>query len=161
MVKKRIQNVDSLADGPKSWPGLRPLQRAGQEYGRHLLRAGVVLPRHHRAQARGGNFKAERRALQGGSRTNDGIFLGNLSTHRILESNAAFQIMLGYTSEELRGMSLYEVIAENGESVEQNSRHIQEVGSIFIGERHYRRKDGSLVDVEVSAALIPYGEKEA
>src|SRR5215212_9312908 len=94
-------------------------------------------------------------------RTTDGIFLGDFSTSRILESNLALQNMLGYTSEELRGMSLYELIAEDRESIDRNTQHIQKGESIFIGERRYRCKNGSLVNVEVSATRIPYGDKEA
>ena len=94
-------------------------------------------------------------------RTTDGIFLGGFSTSRILESNIALQNMLGYTSEELCGMSLYDLIAENRESIDHYTQRIQKSESFFVGEQRYRCKDGSLANVEVSATRIPYGDKEA
>ncbi len=94
-------------------------------------------------------------------RTTDGIFLADFETKTILESNATLQEMLGYTSEELRGMSLYDVIATDPEVINRNIRNIQEERRYFIGERRYRRKDGSLASVETSAIAIPYEGKEA
>jgi len=91
----------------------------------------------------------------------ESIFLSDLSTYRILESNVALQNMLGYTSEELRGMSLYDLIAKDRESIDRNTRRTQRGEGYFIGERRYRHKDGSLVNVEVSATRIPYGDEEA
>ncbi len=93
-------------------------------------------------------------------RTTDGIFLADFDTMRVLESNAALQDILGYTPEELRGMSLYDVIAEDQESIDRNARNIRNGKNLLIGERRYRRKDGSLVLVETSAASIPYAGRE-
>ncbi len=93
-------------------------------------------------------------------RTTDGVFLGDFSTNRILESNAALQNMLGYSAEELRGKSLYELVVADPASIDRNTRRIREGKSILIGERRYRRKDGSVVDVETSGTVIPYGDME-
>jgi diguanylate cyclase (GGDEF)-like protein/PAS domain S-box-containing protein len=93
-------------------------------------------------------------------RTTDGIFLADFATMRVLESNAALQELLGYADEELRGMSLYDLIAEPPESIDRNTCHILDEKSFLIGERRYRRKDGSLVDVETSATLIPCEGRE-
>ena len=93
-------------------------------------------------------------------RTTDGIFLADFDSMRIVEFNSALRELLGYSAEELRGKSLYDVIAEDRESIDRNTRRIQEEGSLFVGERRYRRKDGSLVCVETSASRIPYGGRE-
>ncbi|HEX5975413.1 MAG TPA: PAS domain-containing sensor histidine kinase, partial [Rubrobacteraceae bacterium] len=45
--------------------------------------------------------------------------------------------------------------------VDQNTQRILEEGQRYLGERRYRRKDGSLVDVEVSASAIYYDGGEA
>ncbi|MGH3087458.1 MAG: PAS domain S-box protein [Rubrobacteraceae bacterium] len=90
----------------------------------------------------------------------EGIFLFDAATGRILESNAAFGELLGYSEEELRSMALYDVVAHDRESVDANVRLVRDEGNRFVGERRYRRKDGSLVDVEVTASLVSYGGRE-
>jgi len=94
-------------------------------------------------------------------RTTDGVFMADLDTSTVLESNTALQNMLGYTSEELSDMELYDVIAEDRESIDQNMQRLKEEKSLFIGERRYRHKDGSLLDVEVSASVVPFKDGEA
>ncbi|MCA1847689.1 MAG: PAS domain S-box protein, partial [Actinobacteria bacterium] len=87
----------------------------------------------------------------------EGIFLFEAATGDILESNAAFQELLGYTAEELLSMKIYDLVARDRESIDRNIQRILDEGSRFVGERRYRCKDGSLVDVEVTASLICYG----
>src|SRR5918911_1488614 len=83
----------------------------------------------------------------------ENIFLVDTETRRIMESNPAFQRTLGYTEEELRTMTLYDIVAAERKSIDRNIRRVQGKAP-FVGERKYRRKDGSLVDVEVSASII-------
>src|SRR3990170_3396264 len=84
----------------------------------------------------------------------ENIFLVDAETRRILESNPAFQQTLGFTEEELRSMTLYDIVAADRESIDSNIRRILEQKHRFVGERKFRRKDGSLVDVEVSVSTI-------
>ena len=86
----------------------------------------------------------------------EGIFLCDTATGAILESNAAFRELLGYDAGELQGMKIHDLIAHDREGIESNMRLILEEGSRFLGERQYRRKDGSLVDVEAAASVISY-----
>jgi signal transduction histidine kinase len=51
-------------------------------------------------------------------------------------------------------MTIYDIVAHDKRSVEGNLRRVFEQGRYPIGERQYRRKDGSLVDVEVNASTI-------
>src|SRR5215210_3296790 len=89
----------------------------------------------------------------------ENIFLVDAETKRVLQANAALQRSLGYAPEELERMTLYDIVAHEKESVERNVERIL-AGEVFSGERRYRRKDGSLIDVEVSASMISYGGKE-
>jgi PAS domain S-box-containing protein len=93
--------------------------------------------------------------------TEENIFVVDLESRRILEANAALQHSLGYTLEELKDMTLYDVVAHDQEDVDKTSERITGEGLRFIGERKYRRKDASLVDVEVNVGVIPYGERRA
>src|SRR5215211_6352402 len=90
----------------------------------------------------------------------DGIYLVDADTKRILETNPSLQKMFGYSVEEFRGMELYELIAHPPEDVDSNVRRTLKERQRFVGERRYRRKDGSLMDVEVGANTISYGGKE-
>ena len=89
----------------------------------------------------------------------EGLYLVDGGTRRILETNPALQNMLGYTAGELRGMALHEIVAHAREDVEANVERTLREGTRFIRERGYRRKDGSVVEVEIAASAIDYGEK--
>ena len=93
--------------------------------------------------------------------TEENIFLVDMKTKRILEANPALSRSLGYTGEELKQMTLYDIVAHDRESVDYNIERIMKEGRCFIGERAYRRKDGSLTDVEVNVCAVPYGGKKA
>jgi PAS domain S-box-containing protein len=90
----------------------------------------------------------------------ENICLVDVETRRIVESNSAFRAALGYTEEELRGMTLYDIVAHDRESVDRNiERNVQE-GRSSVGQRKYRRKDGSLLEVEASGNIILRGDRE-
>jgi two-component system, cell cycle sensor histidine kinase and response regulator CckA len=88
------------------------------------------------------------------------MYLLDVETRRIVESNRALREMLGYSAEELDGMEIYELSAHTREDVDSVLSRALEEGRQPVGERKYRRKDGSLVDVEVSLSVISYGDKE-
>src|SRR5215217_7623173 len=90
----------------------------------------------------------------------ENIFLVNAKSRRVLEANDALLRSLGYTEDELKEMTLYDIVAHDQESVDLNIGRIMVEGHRSLGERQYRRKDGSLADVEVNVSAVPYnGEK--
>ncbi|HET7480323.1 MAG TPA: PAS domain S-box protein [Rubrobacteraceae bacterium] len=91
----------------------------------------------------------------------EGIYLFDPEAMEILESNRALQEMLGYSAEELLGIPVYRLIVDERKSINANALRVILNDSYSFGERKYRRKDGSLVDVEVSGTRIFYGGKEA
>lgn len=91
----------------------------------------------------------------------EGIFLFDPDTGRILESNAALREMLGYSSEEPLGMTVYEIVAHDRREVEASLREDLRHRRRLAGERRYRRKDGTLVEVEVGMTVVLYQGKEA
>ena len=91
----------------------------------------------------------------------ENIFVVDLESKRILDANAALQRTLNYTLEDLKDMTLYDLVAADQESVDQNVERVVAEGNSFVGERRYCRKDGSSVDVEVNAGAIPYGDSQA
>ncbi len=91
----------------------------------------------------------------------ENIFLVEPETGRILEANPSLASSLGYSAEELRRMTLYDLVGHDRESVEENIRRILIEKRLHLGERVYRRADGSLVDVEVNTSVISYDGREA
>jgi PAS domain S-box-containing protein len=91
----------------------------------------------------------------------ENIFVVDLKSKLILEANAALQNSLGYGPEELKEMTLYDVVAHDQESIDENINQIIAKGHHFIGERFYRRKDGMLVDVEESVSTVSYEGRDA
>jgi PAS domain S-box-containing protein len=90
----------------------------------------------------------------------ENIFLVDARSRRVLDANEALLRSLGYTDDELKEMTLYDIVAHDQESVDLNIGRIMVEGHRSLGERQYRRKDGSLADVEVNVSAVPYnGEK--
>ncbi len=79
----------------------------------------------------------------------------------VIEANPACRKLLGYTEEELRRITLYDFIAHNRANVDQKFARVVEHGEHFLGERTWRRKDGSLVEMEVSGNALFYGGRRA
>ncbi|MGK7873989.1 MAG: EAL domain-containing protein [Xenococcaceae cyanobacterium] len=90
----------------------------------------------------------------------EGILLVDVATKCILEANAAYCNLLGYTSEEILGLTVYDVVALDREIVERDLERIWTEKLDLVVESLHRSKDGSLVNVEVSVSLIYYGTKE-
>src|ERR671921_787108 len=108
-------------------------------------------------------LQSERRYRTVVKQAAEGIFVVDIDTKLILEANAAYRNLLGYTAQDMLGLglTLYDVVAHDRKSIDLYLAQIQEEGVHFIGERRHRRKDGSLVDVEVSSSVISYGGGEA
>lgn len=90
----------------------------------------------------------------------EGIFLFDARTKRILETNIAFQKIFGYSSEELARMRVYDLIPHDSEGVDRNVERALEHGHLVVGERDYRRRDGSAIYVEVSGSVLSYDGNE-
>nr|WP_290226651.1 PAS domain S-box protein [Trichocoleus desertorum] len=115
---------------------------------------GVMLDITERRQAEIALQMSEARYRAVVEQATEGIFLVDVETKRLLETNAACQSLLGYTAEELSALTLYDVVAHDRADIERNIQHVLAQKRYFIGERQYRRKDGSLIEVEVSAHVI-------
>jgi PAS domain S-box-containing protein len=84
----------------------------------------------------------------------ENICLVDVETRSIVGSNPAFRETLGYTEQELNQMTLYDIVAHDQESVDQHIWRTIQKGRTSAGQRKYRRKDGSLMDVEASGSII-------
>ena len=91
--------------------------------------------------------------------TSEAIFLVDNETGRFLQANAASLALLGYRFDELRQITLDDVTQPGGE---HTTTQLQvTTGSLRLTtERRYRRKDGTVVPVEVSDSHITYGGRD-
>ncbi|MFP4107728.1 MAG: PAS domain S-box protein [Desulfonatronovibrio sp.] len=84
------------------------------------------------------------------NRTRDGIVIIN-QDHRVIEANQAFAGMLGYTREELLELHTWDFEAvKTRQEIEKQFHDLSGMDILF--ETRHRRKDGSIIDVEVSIA---------
>ncbi|HEY41051.1 MAG TPA: PAS domain S-box protein [Dehalococcoidia bacterium] len=87
----------------------------------------------------------------------DGFWLNNLEGE-LLEVNDSYCEMIGYTREELLQMRIADVEAiETPKMVAGHTDKIVEQGSDRFESKH-RRKDGTIIDVEISVNYLDVGE---
>ncbi len=88
--------------------------------------------------------------------SSDGVLLFSPATLKILEANNSFLKMMGYTEKEITSITLPDIIAMKKKDIVANIRHVLKHTEPVSGLRQYRRKDGSLTDVEITSSLIRY-----
>ena len=129
------------------------LERENASLRKEKGRAVNITDRNLAEEALRESEKRYRRILQTAT---DGFWLIDLDG-RLLDVNDAYCTMSGYTEEELLSMSISDL--EALESHEEVSAHIEKImdqsGDRF--ETQHRRKDGSILDVEVSVQFQPEG----
>jgi PAS domain S-box-containing protein len=90
----------------------------------------------------------------------DGIFVADLDG-RYTEVNSAGCRMLGYAREEIIGKTILDLIRpEDIPRFMQHKAHLFG-GDVEVGEWILRKKDGTLLPVEVSAKILPDGQWQA
>jgi len=92
--------------------------------------------------------------------SSDGVYIFDPETARILEANDQFTKLLGYSEDEIPGLSLYDIVISRKEMIDASIRKVLRDGTYIYGLRHYRHKNGSVIDVEISGTLIHYGEAQ-
>jgi PAS domain S-box-containing protein len=90
----------------------------------------------------------------------EGILLIDVSTKRVLDANTAYQGLLGYSPEEISYLTLYDLLPCSREDTDSYIGRVLERSRYASREWRHRRKDGSLVDVEVSANVITEDGRE-
>jgi PAS domain S-box-containing protein len=142
-----------IEDGVERWVSARG-QAFFDEGGRAVRFTGTVLDITERKWAEEALRQSELLYRTVMKQATENIFLIDTETRGIVEFNPAFREALGYPEEELRRMTLYDIVAADRKSIDANIQRVLEQNNTFVGERKYRRKDGSLMDFEVSASVI-------
>jgi len=89
----------------------------------------------------------------------DGIFLTDKDGNYI-EVNPSGCTLLGYTREELLALRITDLIPEDVVAREPIDYEALQGGKVVLHERPLRRKDGTLIDTEISARVLPDGRMQ-
>src|ERR687898_755607 len=165
MVRQRISDEDTRyyeSRGLKKDGTIFPIEIRPRHlpYSGRRIRVTSVIDLTERKQAEEALRQSEALYRTVVEQAEENIFLVDAKSRRVLDANDALLRSLGYTHDELKEMTLYDIVAHDQESVDLNIGRIMVEGHRSLGERQYRRKDGSLADVEVNVSAVPYnGEK--
>lgn len=92
--------------------------------------------------------------------TSEGILLAYSSNKKIIEANDSYLNILGYSSEEITNLNLFNVIASDLTSFNQDLNNVLENKEDFTKQYLHRCQDGSLINLESSVSLISYQNKD-
>jgi PAS domain S-box-containing protein len=146
--------IEALKSGATDYVLKQRLERIVPAVRRAVREADERKERRRAEEALRGSEERYRAVIE---QATDGIYLLDTETGRILETNPAFQRMLGYAAGQLEGMEIYELLAHPRDDVDANLQRSLGDGRRLVGERKYRRKDETVVDVEVGVSTISYG----
>ncbi|MCK9382451.1 MAG: PAS domain S-box protein [Sulfuritalea sp.] len=89
--------------------------------------------------------------------SSDGVLLFNPDDLGIREVNPSLCQLLGYERDELLAMKLGDLVQASPEQVRENVDHVVQSKIHRVGERSYRKRDGTPLDLEVHASLVETG----
>jgi diguanylate cyclase len=161
-----LETSPSLDGKTSSWAMFKfPVEDA---YG-NLYLGGVGIDVTEKVEAERALRASEAKFRTVVNRLNDGIYFLDPETLRIVDANSSFEEMLGFTEEELRGMSKADLFSEESgtnqaalvaSNLKTALKTMREAGRCFLGHRKYRRKNGTAIDVEVRSTLVEDSGRE-
>ncbi len=86
----------------------------------------------------------------------DGIVIYDFQSKSPLKVNKTYLDMLGYTESEFYKLTLYDIVAHEKPSIDEYVTRILNEELVYISERRHKKKNGSLIDVEVAVKKIPF-----
>ncbi len=89
----------------------------------------------------------------------EGISLFDLEEIKIIDANKAYLDMLGYTKEELLSLPIENLVSDR-EKIKRSLKEIQNCQDVDIIRCNLKRKDGSIVNTEISSRTIKLGNKK-
>ncbi|WP_069791635.1 EAL domain-containing protein [Cyanobacterium sp. IPPAS B-1200] len=92
--------------------------------------------------------------------TSEGIILAYAHNKKIIEVNGAYAKMIGYGTEEMKEMTLYNLIASDLQLFNQDLARIAERKQDTLAQYIHRCKDGTLLNLESNISVISYQNKD-
>ncbi len=90
----------------------------------------------------------------------EGIVFADAHTHQLIAANAAFQQLTGYDTNEIPKLVVYDIVFSGETAYTTSLDHISTPQRFAVTEHIYRRKDGTLINVESSAVLLPVDNEQ-
>ncbi|MDJ0784257.1 MAG: PAS domain S-box protein [Desulfosarcinaceae bacterium] len=146
MLRKKVSDLEALLTVSERKADILTnlLKEAGSEYEQTL----------QKIQVSEANFRAIFENAP------EAIYIIDIETRRFLDGNPYIQKWLGYTREELRRMRLEEILAPGADHVQENIRKAVDEGVVYVQERRFKKKNGTIVDAEVTGTIMDYeGQK--
>ena len=112
-----------------------------------------------RRQIQGALRESEQRYLAVLKQTSEGIFMIDANSKRLLEANAVYCELLGYSLEEIRTLTVYDVVALDTQLIDRDLERVFKEKLNYVSEQQHRAKDGSLIKVDVNISPISYGQQ--
>ncbi|MEI7433714.1 MAG: PAS domain S-box protein [Methanomicrobiales archaeon] len=91
----------------------------------------------------------------------EAIVLFDAHTKKILEVNPAFLHLFGYRSNEVKGLSFVDIVADGPHFADTCCEKILAGTGCVLGEQRFRTKNRDILYVEVNASVIRVGGREA
>lgn len=90
----------------------------------------------------------------------EGIFLFDAQTGLVKQANAAFEQLLGYSTQEILQLTIYDLMASDKETINRDIQDILAFKRPLKRQSYYHHRDRSLLEVEVTASAIAYGKSQ-
>jgi PAS domain S-box-containing protein len=84
----------------------------------------------------------------------EAIYMFDPETKQVLEANPAFLRFLGYKVDEAAKLLIYDFIDHDRAGIDEHVLNILNSSGITVGDRQWKRKDGTLIDVHITASKI-------
>ncbi len=125
------------------------------------LAIGVVLLKRRLSRLQAAKLRIETRYQTVVEQADEGIFIIDVHTGRILEANRALQRRLGYSIEELLALKLEDILIETTPSLDTGTLELLTNTRSHVRTLKHRCKDGQLLDVEVTASQLEINGRRA
>ncbi|MFA5110208.1 MAG: PAS domain S-box protein, partial [Desulfobaccales bacterium] len=89
----------------------------------------------------------------------EAVFVYDPENRKVLDANPFMAQWLGYTPAELAHLNIDELLEPDSEDTGEDAAAADLNGPACMLQRRYRRRDGTLVDVELTGAKIFYGQR--
>src|SRR5215210_7869116 len=80
------------------------------------------------------------------------IALFDPQTYRFVDTNPAFQQLLGYSADEMLDLTLEDVVTSSRQMIVYELQQVRHSGRATVQELRCQRKNGQLIDVEASTS---------
>jgi len=84
----------------------------------------------------------------------DGVLLVDAKRLSVIASNDAFRQITGFESQTLRTLTLYDLTGLRPDEVDRDLQQAVEQGTVDLGDRRYKRQDGSPFHAHVTLSMI-------